>query len=326
MARIVGVTFETESGKVPGRFTIPKRVADFLGIKDGDAIELAITAEGIRVEAAAQLQSGLDVTPVSRPSSEPLAQLPANAPLTVTVWHPGDAEAAPGPSRQWDRPTFIDALVDSGLSGESAEEILSACLEWADHRNLIARWGNANMGSILIHLIDDHLPSNVGHKQRFFALWTSGSVELQFNSMAPPFDTAERRAELQGRLNAIDGVSVPRSIGYPSIPMRDLAIADRLDGFLATYDWVLAETTDWLGRQLLAAGTLTLHEAMSRVLRDRPNGLSAGELADAINRHELYRKRDGSPVHLSQIHARAANYGSLFEKANGRIRLRRATN
>src|SRR4051812_44000118 len=44
-------------------------------------------------------------------------------------------------------------------------------------------------------------------------------------------------------------------------------------------------------------GQLTLHEALSRVLEDGGNeGMTARELADAVNRRSLYRKRDGSAV------------------------------
>ena len=68
---------------------------------------------------------------------------------------------------------------------------------------------------------------------------------------------------------------------------------------------------------------LPLHEAMARVLRENRNRvMSARELADAVNASGLYRTRDGSPVEIGQIHARAHNYGRLFERAGGGIRLR----
>ena len=90
------------------------------------------------------------------------------------------------------------------------------------------------------------------------------------------------------------------------------------------------------GRQLLEGGTadlaagngarlLTLHEAMRLVLREHDNTpMAARELADEINQLGLYRKRDGSVVEINQIHARAKNYSSIFEKVQNRIRLRHA--
>lgn len=68
---------------------------------------------------------------------------------------------------------------------------------------------------------------------------------------------------------------------------------------------------------------LPLHEAMAKVLRENRNRvMSARELADGVNASGLYRTRDGSPVEIGQIHARAHNYGRLFERAGGGIRLR----
>lgn len=67
---------------------------------------------------------------------------------------------------------------------------------------------------------------------------------------------------------------------------------------------------------------LTLHEAMARVLREHGNGpLSAREIADAINQRQLYTKRDGSIVEVSQIHARAKNYATQFAKVGSKLRL-----
>jgi hypothetical protein len=66
----------------------------------------------------------------------------------------------------------------------------------------------------------------------------------------------------------------------------------------------------------------TLHEALTLVLREAPNGLTARELADRVNDRRLYRKRDGSPVEANQVQARVNNYGQLFEKSDSLIRLR----
>jgi hypothetical protein len=89
------------------------------------------------------------------------------------------------------------------------------------------------------------------------------------------------------------------------------------------------------GRHMLEGGTanltsgvlgqrLTLHEAIRQVLHERENApLTARELADEISKRDLYRKRDGSPVEINQVHARVNNYGSMFEKVGNRIRLKK---
>jgi hypothetical protein len=68
---------------------------------------------------------------------------------------------------------------------------------------------------------------------------------------------------------------------------------------------------------------MTLHDALAQVLRDRANNpMSAQELANAVSGSGLYEKRDGSAVDPAQVHARVHNYGRLFIREGGRIRLR----
>lgn len=68
--------------------------------------------------------------------------------------------------------------------------------------------------------------------------------------------------------------------------------------------------------------TLTLHKAMAQVLREHGNDpMSAREIADEINLRELYTKRDGSRIEVSQIHARAKNYATQFAKVGSKLRL-----
>ena len=67
---------------------------------------------------------------------------------------------------------------------------------------------------------------------------------------------------------------------------------------------------------------MTLHEAMKTILEEQDGRLmTVRELAQEVNRRGLYRRRDGSPVEASQVHARAKNYDKLFEKDGPRVRL-----
>ena len=70
---------------------------------------------------------------------------------------------------------------------------------------------------------------------------------------------------------------------------------------------------------------LTLHEAMAFLIEESANRwMTVQELALAINKRGLYRKRDGSPVEINQLHARINNYSHLFEKDGPRVRLHEA--
>lgn len=67
---------------------------------------------------------------------------------------------------------------------------------------------------------------------------------------------------------------------------------------------------------------LKLHEAMQIVLKETGRSMSYKEIADEINKRELYhRKKDNNPVPPEQISIRAYNYPSLFEKEGSLVKL-----
>jgi hypothetical protein len=69
-------------------------------------------------------------------------------------------------------------------------------------------------------------------------------------------------------------------------------------------------------------GRVTLHEAMAHVLREHGGGMRARDLAAAVTKSGLYRKKDGSTLEPNQIHARVNRYGDLFAKNGSLITLR----
>jgi hypothetical protein len=78
-----------------------------------------------------------------------------------------------------------------------------------------------------------------------------------------------------------------------------------------------------LGGSIVPERPPTLHDAMQLVLRAAgEDGLTGRQLKDAINQQQLYRSRDGAAVEVNQVHARANSYPRMFEKRDGRIRLR----
>jgi len=100
-----------------------------------------------------------------------------------------------------------------------------------------------------------------------------------------------------------------------------LARKDELERLIARARAALGEPSPAPEAGTPARG-LTLHEALKVVLVEHENRwMTVTELADAINSRGLYRKRDGSRVQPSQIHARASSYPSMFEKDGPRVRL-----
>ena len=66
---------------------------------------------------------------------------------------------------------------------------------------------------------------------------------------------------------------------------------------------------------------MTLHEAISFVLKQENRPMTAREIADIINSKKLYIRRDNNPVPTSQIHARVNNHPAIFSKISGEIHL-----
>ncbi|WP_302257315.1 hypothetical protein [uncultured Alistipes sp.] len=65
---------------------------------------------------------------------------------------------------------------------------------------------------------------------------------------------------------------------------------------------------------------LTLHEAIVVVLRE--GAKTSRELADEINRRNLYRRKDGRSLPANQVSARIRAYGYLFDKKGKMIFLK----
>ena len=84
--------------------------------------------------------------------------------------------------------------------------------------------------------------------------------------------------------------------------------------------WLYPEAELTRGRATVKG--VTLHEEIRDILDGIGNSwLTTVELAGLVNRRGRYRKRDGSPVSSSQIHARTRNYSELFQRSGSLARL-----
>lgn len=66
---------------------------------------------------------------------------------------------------------------------------------------------------------------------------------------------------------------------------------------------------------------MTLHEAIIKVLNEAGRPLPVKDIAKLINQQNLYQRKDGNPIPVSQIYARVKNYPSLFYQDKGIINL-----
>jgi len=64
---------------------------------------------------------------------------------------------------------------------------------------------------------------------------------------------------------------------------------------------------------------MTLHEAISQLLKEEGKPLSTREIADRINGTRLYTRRDEKPIEKTQIRSRVKNHPELFDYVNGQV-------
>lgn len=66
---------------------------------------------------------------------------------------------------------------------------------------------------------------------------------------------------------------------------------------------------------------MTLHEAIELILNESGRPMSSSEIANGINKRNLYSRQDKLPVPASQISARINNYPQIFSRESGKIKL-----
>ncbi len=143
-----------------------------------------------------------------------------------------------GAGRRWDEASFFAEL--HRTSGEGAVAVGRGLLHWATERRLRIWWGRGQQTGSFIPVLDHE-----GHGHQFVGVWTSGTLEVQFQYMASrgPFADQGRRRALLERLNAIPGAQLrDDALGRrPNIPLAAFAASGHRAALLATLDWVLAE-------------------------------------------------------------------------------------
>jgi hypothetical protein len=137
--------------------------------------------------------------------------------------------------KQWDEESFFRELAHR--SDEQSIEAAQFILKWAKSKTLIW-WGKGTRTGSFVPYI---LHNDVSHP--LFAVYTYSKVEIYFYWYAykPPFDDEAKRLLLLEKLNNIDGVKIPKQAiaKRPSISLHILNTREKIDQFLAIFDWFL---------------------------------------------------------------------------------------
>jgi hypothetical protein len=142
-----------------------------------------------------------------------------------------------GQGKQWDEPSFFEALEARGPEAIHAARQIQA---WAKENGARIEYGRGKqMGSMVPAFIHGAKPYYL------FAAWTYGTIEIYFQwlKVKPPFDDRSKRLELLERLNDVPGINIqPDGIDRrPSIGLGMLAGPEVMPRFLEVLDWTLQE-------------------------------------------------------------------------------------
>lgn len=143
-----------------------------------------------------------------------------------------EPRASAGP--RWNEPSFFQELQTT--QGPEAVRVARQILQWARRRVTRVWWGEGVKTGTMIPVV-----RHGEQDYQLLAIYSYGKVEIyfQFLKAKPPFDSTEKRLELLGKLNAIEGIWLPEDAitKRPSIPLATLAEGAALDQFLKVLDW-----------------------------------------------------------------------------------------
>jgi hypothetical protein len=151
----------------------------------------------------------------------------------------GRKKPAGGAGVTWTEARFFEELTAS--EGPPEVDLARDLLDWAKRNTSRISWAGEGPAGACYALLD-----HLGQEHYVFAVWTSGYVEIPFETMLarPPFQEEAKRLELLNRLNRVHpGVKIPRDkiAKRPRINLDALTHGAGLTNFLGVLDWYVGE-------------------------------------------------------------------------------------
>lgn len=139
---------------------------------------------------------------------------------------------------QWDEASFLITLRDR--KGEESAAVARRVCDWARTELPRFSFGSGVTDGSVFPVLD------VGDASFYpFALWTYGSIEVQFQYMRdrPPFDQEAVRVEAIRRLNEVPGIDIPLDAHSrrPSFGMAALIDPPSLERFFEVVSWMIEQ-------------------------------------------------------------------------------------
>jgi len=135
--------------------------------------------------------------------------------------------------RQWNEDSFLSELKKN--QGADDVRIAENLLEWCKSSDIRFWWGKGIKHGSCFPVFEHNSESYT-----FFAMWTYGGIEIQFQHMKkkPVFNDIENRRKLLEKLNEINGILIPKDKIElrPSIPYSALKTKSNLASFKKIWD------------------------------------------------------------------------------------------
>lgn len=157
------------------------------------------------------------------------------------IEHTAEAQrktAKAGAKTLWTEDAYFSLLLER--RGEAEATAARQLFAWTRGKGRLWFGSGTRNGSFGLTVAD-----SAGQEYYLFAAFTHGTVEVYFQWLKtrPSFDDESKRRDLLARLNAIEGVDLPADAieRRPGVPLALLTRSDRLQQFLETLDWVIAQ-------------------------------------------------------------------------------------
>lgn len=140
--------------------------------------------------------------------------------------------------QKWDDKSFFADL--ERRHETDAVVVAKKILAWAQLNVTRVRWGEGSRSGSFVPILN-----HKGTDHQLFAVWTNGGIEIYFYwyKYKPPFDNEAKRVELLGRINAIEGVTIPDDgiDRRPSFFMGFLDDDNKMNEFFEIFEWFIGE-------------------------------------------------------------------------------------
>lgn len=156
-------------------------------------------------------------------------------------------ESGREPVEKWTPERYFGEL--EAKRGAAVADVVRDLLAWITPRVTRVWWGEGKRDGSFVPVLElNGGRSRGGQNVHFFAPFTYGAMEMQFQSLKdkPGFIDESARREFVRQLNAVPGILIPEDAidRRPSFPLDLLTNSETLTGFKQTIEWALARVRE----------------------------------------------------------------------------------